>query len=115
MSGENTVSIEDVDQIDAIGIDRAGEVVLTISDHLPWADSADSHLVLLQDKINTYLAFAESGELLGSYPEFEGRCVVISIVGRFPLAEQACSFLAQAASVTEGAGVALRFQQFSRV
>ena len=54
-------------------------VVLIISDHLEWGGKAEQgeHLQLLQDKLNTYVAFIESGEIyteipnaLGSIPSF---------------------------------------------
>lgn len=37
-------------------------VKLIIADHLDWTD-IDSHSQLLQDKINTYLSFIESGQM----------------------------------------------------
>lgn len=48
-----SMSIEDQDSVDVIGVNESGIVVLTISDHLKWDDD---HLYLLQEKINTYLA-----------------------------------------------------------
>jgi hypothetical protein len=60
------MSVEQKDVIDAIGVNKeSGEVVLTISDHLDWEDTS-AHLLVLQDKINTYIAFIESGEILQS-------------------------------------------------
>ncbi len=40
-------------------------VVLYVSDHLEWGEKAEQgeHLQLLQDKLNTYVAFIESGDL----------------------------------------------------
>ena len=63
------MSIEQTDLIDIISIDRlTGETILTISDHLDWSDS-EAHLLLLQNKLNRYLAFVESGEIFRSYPK----------------------------------------------
>ena len=56
-----------------------GDVILTISDHLDWSDSS-SHQLLLQVKMNRYLAFIESGEIEQSYPSAKGRAVVIEVV-----------------------------------
>jgi hypothetical protein len=57
------VSVEQTDIIDIISTDRAtGHVVLTISDHLDWSDST-AHQMLLQTKLNRYLAFVESDEI----------------------------------------------------
>lgn len=63
------MSIEDQGSVDAIGIDQEGVVVRTLSDHLEWDDG---HLFLLQEKINTYLAFLESGEVFETYPDSKG-------------------------------------------
>ena len=63
------MSIEGQGSVDAIGIDQEGIVVLTISAHLEWDDG---HLFLLQEKINTYLAFLESGEVFETYPDSKG-------------------------------------------
>ena len=61
--------------IDVIGIDRqTGQVVLTISDHLDWSDSI-AHQKILQEKLNRYLAFVESGEIMESYPDAKDRAV----------------------------------------
>jgi hypothetical protein len=54
------MTIEDARIVDFIGVDPVtGHVVLTITDHLPW--DSDEHVLLLQDKLNRYLAFVESG------------------------------------------------------
>ena len=60
------MSVSDTHKIDFLSTD--GEtIVLTISDHLEW-DTTDTHQVILQEKINSYLAFIESGEIFESYP-----------------------------------------------
>ena len=102
------MSVEQVDRIDCISTDSvSGEVVLTISDHLPWGDH--EHLHLLQDKLNTYLAFIESDELLQKYPGADGRQVVIEVVGQYPLDGCAAGFFDKARAVIQGAGFDLRF------
>jgi len=55
------MSVEQRKVIDFVGISKAdGRAILTISDHLPWL-ADNEHLLILQDKINDYLAFLESG------------------------------------------------------
>jgi len=78
------MSVEQTDLIDAIGVDKTSqEVVLTISDHLEWSETAeDHHKEVLQEKLNAYLRFIESGELVEAYPDAEGRPRVINIVMR---------------------------------
>ena len=65
--------------IDIVGIDDSGRVVLTISDHLDWTDSV-AHQQTLQEKINRYLAFVESGEILDSYPLAAGKQVRVRVI-----------------------------------
>jgi hypothetical protein len=60
--GFATMSVEQTDKIDFISTSPGEKVVLTISDHLSWDE--DGHLHLLQDKINVYLEFIESEQLL---------------------------------------------------
>jgi hypothetical protein len=60
------MSVEDKNKINAISTNKEDVVALTISDHLEW-DSG--HLLILQEKINSYLHFIESGQMHGSYPD----------------------------------------------
>ena len=66
------MTVEQADKIDIISIDPTGQVILTVSDHLPWSDAVQ-HQLILQTKLNKYLAFIESGEILQSYPDSQGR------------------------------------------
>ena len=96
--------------IDLIHIDtETDEVVLTIADHLPW-DEAHEHLLILQEKLNTYLAFLESGEINESYPAAMGRQVRIALVHREALDACATGFLNRAKAVIEDAGFTLTWR-----
>ena len=78
------MSIEQAEVVDIISTERlTGNVVLTISDHLDWSDST-AHQLLLQSKLNRYLAFVESGEILESYPKARDKPIVFSVVFKFP-------------------------------
>jgi uncharacterized protein DUF6572 len=67
------VTVQDPNLIDVTSIDKqTGDVILTISDHLDWADTIE-HQQILQRKINAYLAFIESGDLLQQFPDANGR------------------------------------------
>ena len=67
------MSVEQTDKIDFIGSDKeSNSIILTISDHLDWEDS-ERHLLLLQEKLNNYLAFCESGEILEVYPQAKNK------------------------------------------
>ncbi|WP_342315746.1 DUF6572 domain-containing protein [Lysobacter sp. FW306-1B-D06B] len=70
------MSILESDKVDMIGspLTDAGIVVLGIADHLPWESGEDEqHLLLLQEKINRYLAFIESGEMVVAFPAAVGK------------------------------------------
>lgn len=77
-SGLN-MSIQDVKKIDSIGIpnDSQDTVSLAISDHLVWDEPIEEHLYTLQEKINSYVAFIESGEIYDAFPESKGKSVKI--------------------------------------
>jgi hypothetical protein len=51
--------------------------------------------VLLQGKINLYLAFVESGEMVDAYPDSEGRAVAIRIVFKYAPNADGVLFLAR--------------------
>lgn len=64
------MSVENPNVIDIIHTDKdGGHVTLTVTDHLEWGDG--EHLLKLQDKLNKYLAFVESGEIFEKYPGAE--------------------------------------------
>src|SRR5690606_21130206 len=97
------MSIEDTQVIDFISArPNSGEVVLTVTDHLEWGES--QHLVMLQDKLNSYLAFIESGEILECYPNAKGSKLRIEVVCKFPPDEEGRNFLGRAGEVVNKAG-----------
>jgi hypothetical protein len=104
------MSVDQTDTIDFATIDKAtGDLWLTISDHLPWDENEGDHLSLLQNKLNAYLRFIESGEVLKKVPDAEGRGIVINLVGKFPLSQKANTFFGKARGAIEGAGLRLQF------
>lgn len=107
------MSVEQTNVIDFIGVSReTGEVVLTISDHLTWTDSV-VHQTILQNKLNAYLSFIESGDLFQEYPDARGRAVVVRIVFRNLPDGAGREFLARAKQVMESAGLALREEVYT--
>lgn len=102
------MTVEGTSIVDAVGTDKeTGEARLSIFDHLPW-DAEQEHLRLLQDKINVYLGFIESGEIYVSYPNAKGRSLVIDVFTKFRPTEDAARFLKQAAAVAASYGASLR-------
>ena len=105
------MSIEQTNTVDFVTLDEtSGEALLTISDHLAWEGNEGAHLELLQRKLNAYLRFIESGELIDEFPHLKGRSVVINLVGKFPLSEQAELFIGKASEAIRDAGFRLQFK-----
>lgn len=69
------MSIEDPNTVDFLAIERGGaKIVLAISDHWEWSQPLD-HLYALQEKINTYAGFIESGQVWESASEQTGHTI----------------------------------------
>jgi hypothetical protein len=107
------MSIEQLDVVDVVSIDKqTGHVILTISDHLDWSDNI-AHQTALQAKLNKYLSFVESGEILARYPEAKGRPVAIKVVFRCKPDKEGWSFISRAKEIIESAGFTLRHEVFA--
>ena len=105
------MSIEQTKVIDVTGVDKCGNIILTISDHLPW-DSGEDHLSLLQEKVNSYLSFIESGQVLEEYPNANNSKIIIDVVGKYELNSEARGFYECASEIINDAGFELRFSLF---
>jgi hypothetical protein len=104
------MSIVDSNNIDAIGIERkSNSAILTISDHLVWDDDTD-HLLLLQNKLNSYVSFIESGQLVEIYPNASGRSLIIDIVCKYPLNKKGRDFIEEVEKVIEKIGIRIRIR-----
>ena len=107
------MAIDDPDVVDIVSIDPSGSVVLTVSDHLDWNDSTE-HQFTLQGKLNRYLAFVESGEILESYPKAKGKPVLFEVVTQHEPDLAGTQFLNRAKAVIEQAGFSFRHTQFEK-
>lgn len=89
------MSVEQAQVLDYIGLDKVtGDIVLTISDHLEWDErSEENHLRLLQEKINAYIGYIESGRAVERYPDAGKRNYVISVVGKSEPSTRGFEFL----------------------
>lgn len=78
------MSITEKDIIDGIAVteDKKG-IIFMISDHLTWEDEYN-HLILLQEKINSYLTFWEEKQYIELYEEGEYACIEIYFKHRVP-------------------------------
>ncbi|WP_233842457.1 DUF6572 domain-containing protein [Dyella sp. 2HG41-7] len=104
------MSVEESNIVDAILTDSEGFVILAISDHLSWSDDPRKHMWLLQEKINGYLVFLESDEILESYPDYRGRSAKIRVVGKYPLSGDASAFYMKMSPIILEAGFGLEFR-----
>jgi hypothetical protein len=95
------MTVEQTSVIDAAGIDGSGALRLTIADTLEWNGD---HLQKLQDKINAYLVFIESGEIFSAYPQAKDRDFRIDVELAFRPSAEAAAFLDQASAIIEDAG-----------
>lgn len=109
------MSVNDTRIIDAVGVEKiTNYVVLTIMDQLDWEDE-QKHLVLLQDKINTYISFIESGELVEAYPEAKNRKTAISVVGKHKPTPDAIRFFLKVRDIVGLDDIEFRFNQFEEL
>lgn len=103
------MSIDQPEVIDFLWKDGKNErAVLTISDHLDWEDEGE-HLLLLQDKLNHYLEFIESGQLVEAEPELKGLPILIHVAAQHPLSEEAARFYEMAKERVAEFGFSLEF------
>jgi hypothetical protein len=101
------MSIEKTNVIDVIGTNIAtGAVHLTIADHLEWSTD---HMLKLQEKLNAYLAFVESGEIYSTYSDAAERAVVFDLVLKHRPNSEAISFLERVRSLIEQAGFTFHY------
>ena len=103
------MSVIDTDSIDAIGMEKeAKRVFLSIIDSLVW-DHDDVHLFTLQEKINTYLYFIESGELVNAFPDAEGFDIAIELILKHMPTDQAITFFDKTTQILLDKGIIFVF------
>ena len=107
------MSVDQRKVVDAIGVEKAtGDLCLTITDHLDWADAL-GHMYTLQEKINDYLGFLEAGQISETYPGSEEKKKKILIYFKHPLPDgDALRFLQHAQEVVEKAGFSLQYKVY---
>jgi len=99
--------------IDWLGIESGTDhVSLTVVDDLDWSDE-QQHLRLLEEKLNAYSAFIESGEVFERLAEDVGRPtpastpVKVSSLGKYDATSRARAFLDHAVLTFMEAGFTL--------
>lgn len=100
------MTVEELNSVDFVGVGE-DQVILLISDHLSWDKDIEDHLYLLQEKINSYLRFYESGELLANFANAEGKNVIIEVHTKYKPSKKAKEFFSAVKSVLHEADVGL--------
>ncbi|MFZ5531627.1 MAG: DUF6572 domain-containing protein [Pseudomonadota bacterium] len=101
------MAINKTDVIDAIGTDiDTGMVVLSL---ICAEEMTPEALLLVQEKLNSYLTFIESGEIYSSYPSAKGKDLHIRIYSQFRPQGMAAEFLALAEPIVTGAGIGFSY------
>jgi hypothetical protein len=103
------MSVDETDKIDLLVTDRENtHVLLVIADHLDWKKFDEAyHLELLQDKINAYLHFIESGQLVDERPDLKGLPVIIRVDAKYPPSKEAEKFYRSVGPIVAEAGSSL--------
>lgn len=92
------MSIEEKNKVDFINTSNEDDdlVLLGITDHLPWGNDINEHLYLIQEKINAYINFILSGQMIKSFPDAEGKSkICIQIFFKFSPPVEVNSFISK--------------------
>ncbi|RSD27812.1 DUF6572 domain-containing protein [Mesobacillus subterraneus] len=101
------MGLEDSNSIDAIGVHREQNcVTLALIDSEGW-ENEKQHLIMLQEKLNSYLNFILSGEIYSSYPDAKGKNVEINIYFKYDFPEKCKIFLGNVEELMTTEGITL--------
>ena len=108
------MSVTNPKVIDFWGISKEApnDLLLVMTDHLEWGDKAEQgeHLLVLQEKINSYIAFIESGEIYTEIPGAYGKYPIIRVIGLYELPAQAEYFMARVTETLNDVGIGFEFE-----
>ena len=80
-------------QVDVVSLTPdSSTIVLSLVETRPW-DAKGENLLDLQAKLNTYLDFIESGQLIQKYPQAKGKKIVLRLQYSFAPNAQALEFI----------------------
>jgi hypothetical protein len=105
------MSVQESTIIDFISFDEKKNVILTISDHLDWSEEHE-HLVLLQEKVNTYCKYIENGQIYDEYPDARDKRPLISVVLFHELTPKAEVFFQKVKASLEGEGFDFEWKKY---
>jgi hypothetical protein len=105
------MAVDDPTSIDFVST-KDGVVTLSVADHLDWTDE-HAHLSRLQEKLNTYVAFIDSGELVDKFPEAADHSPLIEVHFVHPPTAAAKDFLLKATSTIHSEGISFSYETLS--
>ena len=104
------MAIDNSKTIDFISLDgKLNTALLVISDHLDWSNSLE-HQYVLEEKLNAYLAFVESGEIFERFPKALGKGIEMQIVFLHEPDAPGFRFLTKAQAIIETAGFSFSYK-----
>ena len=108
------MTIEEAGKVDIVALPRnRREVILLVADHLPWSDDEQGrleHAFLLQEKLNDYLRYVESGDLYRDFPNAKGRKVVFLVGHKYEIPRDVNMVLSRMQEFLADVGIELRFE-----
>ena len=108
------MTIEETEKVDIVALpeDRQ-EVILLVADHLPWPGDERGkleHVWMLQEKLNTYIQYVESGDLFLEFPNARDRRVVIVVGHKYQIPQDMEQLIKKMGALLADAGIDLRFE-----
>jgi len=106
------MSVLETDIVDYVYLeDDTQTPVLVVSDPLTWKPPEDAlHLEALRTKLNSQIAFVETGQIRGVWPGFAGGLVRVEVVARCALNPVAEEFYTVASKTMHKANMDLQFR-----
>lgn len=98
------MSLNNSKTVDCIGFDKKNHrIVLYVIDAEDW-DNEHHHLYLLQEKINYYLSFIESGEIFQTYPRATNKEIELMVIFQYKPTILAQNFFSHITPIIADAG-----------
>jgi hypothetical protein len=106
------MSVQEIDIVDYVYLeDETQTPVLVVSDPMTWRPPEDEdHLELLREKLNSQIAFVESGQIGSIWAPYSGGIVRVEVVARHALNAAAKEFYSVAARVMRKSNMDLQFR-----
>lgn len=106
------MSVLETDMVDYVYLEEDDQTpVLVVSDPLTWKPPEDeTHLEALRHKLNSQIAFVETGQIRSVWPGFAGGLVRVEVVARHSLNRMAEDFYGVAKKVMKEANMDLQFR-----